>query len=259
MMSNLTKYMATSISILCYHQVAPQLPPGFERYSVTTAQFAAQLRWLALAGYHTISFDQMLAARAGKGSLPAKSVIITFDDGLRDCIHYAPPLLVSYKMTATFFLVAGLMGGASAWLAQEQAPVMPIASWQQARDLLAAGMSCGAHGLTHTRLAATPALQCEEELVQSRRLLESELGSPIRHIAYPFGSYNVAVRAQVMAAGYATACTTQKGRVALTDDVFSLRRVPVYSFENIVDFAFRVRSGYSFREWLRSRYQKKTA
>lgn len=251
--------MATSISILCYHQVAPQLPPGFERYSVTTAQFAAQLRWLALAGYHTIGFDQMLAARAGNGSLPAKSVIITFDDGLRDCIHYAPPLLVSYKMTATFFLVAGLMGGASAWLAQEQAPVMPIASWQQARDLLAAGMSCGAHGLTHTRLAATPALQCEEELVQSRRLLESELGSPIRHIAYPFGSYNVAVRAQVMAAGYATACTTQKGCVALTDDVFSLRRVPVYSFENIVDFAFRVRSGYSFREWLRSRYQKKTA
>lgn len=249
--------MTTNISILCYHQVAPQLPAGFERYSVTTAQFATQLRWLALAGYHTISFDQLLAARAGNAALPAKSVIITFDDGLRDCVHYAPPLLVSYGMTATFFLVAGLMGGSSAWLAQEQAPIMPIASWQQARDLLAAGMSCEAHGLRHRRLAAIPPLQCQDELEQAKHLLESELGSPIRHIAYPFGSYNAAVRAQVMAAGYATACTTQKGRVTLTDDAFSLRRVPVYSFENIVDFAFRVRSGNSFREWLRSRFRKK--
>ena len=239
--------MSSMVSILCYHQVAPVLPAGFERYSVTIQQFVAQLRWLKLAGYRTISFDQLLAARTGQ-RIPQRSVIITFDDGLQDCVEYAAPLLAQQAMSATFFLVAGLMGADSRWLLAEGVPSMPITNWEHARELLRAGMSCGAHGFSHSRLAALEPAQCQQELVDSKKFLETELGSPIKHLAYPFGSWNAMVRTQVAAAGFATACTTEKGRVSLADDFLSLHRIPVYSFETLADFALRIQTGYSLRE-----------
>src|SRR5215217_1693585 len=104
------------VPILMYHEVSPSPHPAFRRYTVTVRNFARQMRWLATFGYHAISMDTLLRARQGHASLPKRPVVITFDDGFRSCAEHAIPVLRAHRLTAVFYLVAGLMGGTSRWL-----------------------------------------------------------------------------------------------------------------------------------------------
>ena len=56
---------ATAVPILMYHQVTPRPLPTFRKYAVSVAAFAAQMGWLALAGYQPLTLDELVAARAG--------------------------------------------------------------------------------------------------------------------------------------------------------------------------------------------------
>ncbi len=233
-----------------YHDVSPEPHPGFRKYSLTPKEFGLQMRWLKLFGYHTISLDFWLAHRHDDAALPPKPLIISFDDGFRDCADYAIPVLCSHGFTAIFYLVAAYMGQSSRWLAREKGYEFPLMSWDQARQLEAAGFQVGGHSLTHPRLAEIPREQCRQELVQCRRELEQNLGHNVGHMAYPYGSYNEIVRDIVAEVGYASACSVRIGLSAPDDDTFALHRVPINGHESLLDFLFRVRTGNSTRERL---------
>lgn len=132
------------IPILMYHAVAPRLIPGFEKYTVTTAAFSTQLRWLAAAGYTTVHLDELLAEHDG-AALPPRPVILTFDDGFQTCVEHAVPLLDAHGFTATFFFVAGLVGGRSEWLLRDRGITLSHMGWPEARQLVAEGFVCGSH------------------------------------------------------------------------------------------------------------------
>ncbi|MEN2992061.1 MAG: polysaccharide deacetylase family protein [Bacteroidia bacterium] len=74
----------------------------------------------------------------------------------------------------------------------------------------------GAHTLTHPRLTTLPEAQAWDEIAQSKEVLETRLGQPIRHFAYPYGSVEaVSLREAKMieAAGYVSAVTTGGGSI----------------------------------------------
>lgn len=237
-----------NVPILMYHEVTPRPSPSFRKYALTPAAFAAQMRWLALAGYVPITLDDLLAQRSGEKRLPARPVVITFDDGYQDCAEHAVPILQARGFTATFFLVAGLMGGGSEWLRATRGIELALMDWSSARRLEAAGLQCGAHSLSHPHLADLDPDACRTELSESRQRLEDELGHVVRHLAYPYGSYNDMVRATAAECGYRTACSVQIGLSTADDDLFGLHRVPVSGLESFVDFVFRLQSGLTMRE-----------
>jgi peptidoglycan/xylan/chitin deacetylase (PgdA/CDA1 family) len=242
--------LSRSIPILMYHEVTPHPHPAFRKYAITPAKFAAQMRWLALCGYEPISLDDWLTHRNDGTALSPKPVIITFDDGYRDCARYAAPILASYNFKAIFYLVSGYMGRTSRWLLVEKGCEFPLMTWAMARELEAAGFQCGAHSLTHPPLAEISTERCKQELVESRSEAEQHLGHEIRHFAYPYGSHNAVVRAIAAETGYTSACSVRIGLSAADDDVLALHRVPVSGQESLVDFIFRLRTAHSPREWL---------
>jgi len=237
--------------VLMYHQVMPDPPAAFRKYAVTPAAFARQMAWLAAAGYAPVSLDALADAHAGRATLPTRAVVITFDDGFQGCADHAAPVLARHGFTAAFYLVAGLLGATSRWLAAERGVEFPLMGWAAARGLEAAGMRCEAHSLTHPRLASLGRDACAEELRRSRALLEDGLGRPVRHLAYPFGSYSVGVRALAAEAGYLTACTVEERLAVPGDDPLALPRVPVTGHDTLVDFACRLRAVHSARELAR--------
>lgn len=239
------------IPVLMYHEVTPRPHPAFQRYTVTPRVFARQMRWLATFGYHPVDMDALVRARQGQGPLPKRPVVITFDDGLQGSVDYAVPVLQRHRFTAVFYLVAGLMGETSRWLRAELGIELPIMSWDTARGLAAVGFQCGAHTLTHPRLAEVDPAQRRTELVESRGRLERELDRPIVHLAYPFGSFDGDVRRAAADAGYATACSTQPGLSEPDDDLLALHRVPVYGHETLVDFACRLRTARALPDGVR--------
>jgi peptidoglycan/xylan/chitin deacetylase (PgdA/CDA1 family) len=241
-----------AVPILMYHEVTSTPHPGFAKYSVPMRSFAAQMRWLAMAGYRTIDLATLLAHRRDGTPVPPKSIIITFDDGFRDAAVFAGRVMAEHGFSATFFLVAGLMGATSTWLQRERGLSLPIMSWDNARALGRAGHRCESHSVTHPRLAELAPDACRDELTRSRDIIEAALGHPVRYAAYPFGSESPAVRAIARDCGYDAACGVAIGLSTADDDPLALRRVPVLGTDSLVDFMSRLTTAYAVGDRLRA-------
>jgi peptidoglycan/xylan/chitin deacetylase (PgdA/CDA1 family) len=228
-----------------YHEISEQPHPNFAKYSVTPRMFAAQMRWLASANYSTISLPTLIAHRTTGTPIPRRPIVVTFDDGFRDCARHAGPVLAAHGFSATFFLVAGLTGGPSTWLRAERDIELPLMSWNDARELELAGHRCESHSLTHPRLATLPAGACREELARSRAVIEQELQHAVRCLAYPFGSYNEQVRALAEECGYEAACTVEQGLSTSNDHPLALKRVPVLGGDSLFDFISRLSTAHT--------------
>jgi peptidoglycan/xylan/chitin deacetylase (PgdA/CDA1 family) len=216
------------------------------------------MRWLAAFGYQAIDMDGLVRARLGQGALPRRPVVITFDDGFQGSADHAVPVLRAHRFTAVFYLVAGLMGETSRWLRPELGMELSLMSWDTARALAADGFQCGAHTVTHPPLTGLDPAQCRAELEGARSRLQDELGRPIVHLAYPYGSFDQAVRATAAEAGYITACSTGAGLSGADDDMLALHRVTVYGHDSLLDFACRLRSGTALRQRLGQAFDRVT-
>src|SRR5262245_40212787 len=105
-------------------------------------------------------------------------------------------------------------------------PEFSSVTWEQLRELEAGGIEVGSHSVSHPILTNISAAQLENELVESRRRLESELDHPVDLFCYPNGDYNAQVRRAVATAGYRAAVTTRPGFNDLSSDLLSLDRFP---------------------------------
>lgn len=231
------------VPILMYHQISASPLAAYARYTVTPRTFAQQMALLAAFGYTAVTLDAVLASRAGGEPLPARPVVLTFDDGYAEAVHHATEILPRHAFTATFYLVSGLIGTTSRWTLDTRGIEIPLIDWSTARDLPRAGFTCGSHTMTHRRLAELPNQACRSELVESKQRLQDALGCEVAHVAYPFGSVNDAVEAAAREAGYRSACSVGAGLSPLDDDPLRLRRVPVIGGESLAAFACRVWCG----------------
>jgi peptidoglycan/xylan/chitin deacetylase (PgdA/CDA1 family) len=244
-----------SIPILMYHQVASRPLDAYRKYVITPRTFAHHMRWLAFEGYNPISFQDLLVARTNHLRLPDRPVILTFDDGYQECIDNAVPILKEHGFTATFYIVAGLVGKTSRWLVNERGIELPLADWSSIRELHAAGFELGSHAMTHTRLTELSSAACRQELLESRRLMEDRLGHEVRHLAYPFGCFDDRVRALAGEVGYRSACSVRIGLSSLRDDQLALTRVPINGDENLPDFVCRLHTARTIPGFFRDAVQ----
>ena len=97
-------------------------------------------------------------------------------------------------------------------------------SWAQAAEMTGAGVTFGGHGRTHRLLATLPAEEVEEEVRESKRVVDAQVPARVPSFSYPNGSWNGDVAECVRAAGYRLAFTTASGFVACDDNPFALRR-----------------------------------
>lgn len=214
----------TKLTILMYHEVAtPRAGTRHLGNFVTPGQFDEQLDALRAWRYESIGFDDWLAFRRGVGRLPARPVILTFDDAYQSFAREAWPRLKARGMGATLFVVAGQLGGRNVWDADELPS--PLLDAREIAALRRDGVVVGSHTRSHVPLAKVPAQVAREELVTSRALLEDAIGAPVRLLSYPYSNQNRAVRALARDAGY-VAAVRGKGRMnhRLTSP-FALRRI----------------------------------
>lgn len=212
--------------ILLYHRVVPATPPRDPyRNCVSSATFAAHMAWLARRGYRTIQLADLRAAfeHGAAGRVPPRrSVVITFDDGYEDTYAHAWPILRRHGFSAAVFVVADAIGGDNRFDAAHGEARAPMLTAEQLRTLHRQGVEIGSHTCSHPDALtdlADGALW--DELTRSRSILESALGAPVRHFAYPHSRVDGRVEAAVERAGYELACAG----VGTRFDPFCLQRV----------------------------------
>ena len=217
--------MTPFLPVLMYHSVADDPPAATARLSVGAAAFADQLSVLDELGCTPLTFGEAVTTVADGRPLPARPVVITFDDGYADLHDTALPLLRAHGATATVFVTTGWVADAG-----EQAAGRPLdrtLSWQQVRALAAAGVEIGAHSHSHAQLDQLSAGALREELARSRALLREGTAEPIRCLAYPFGYSSRRVRSAVRSTGYAFAAAVGNGAADAASDPLAVPRLTV--------------------------------
>lgn len=185
------------LPILVYHIVRPSYPndsAAVRALALTPETFDAELHYLKTNNYHVITFADLEDHYAADKSLPEKPIILSFDDGWKNQFVYALPILEKYRYPATFFVFTNKINHRN------------FLSWDNLKEMRAAGMTIGAHTRSHpylTRIINPTDLW--EEINGSKQILEKQLATPINEFAYPFGQYNTAVRDLVKKAGYRSA------------------------------------------------------
>ena len=203
-------------AIFMYHHVSPTVARGpyARALTVTPDEFRAQLIWLAAHGCTTALVDQLLRD-AQLGRLAPCEAALTFDDGYDDGARFALPLLERFHAVATFYVSTGLVGSPG------------HLSTAQLRALRAAGMEIGAHTVHHVDLTAIGAGRVRQEIDASAAALRAWLGTSTTTFAYPSGKFNRSVIADVRAASFGNAVTTEPGHVVADQDPYELPRYRV--------------------------------
>jgi len=226
--------MTRGVPVLMYHAFGER--DEGDRYVVPRRTFARQLRLLRLLGHQPVFFDDLAAdLRAGRLP-PRRAVAITIDDGYRDNLEVALPLLRRHGFKATIYLVTGKLGGVNDWSSGDALGERPLLSWEQVAEMEGKVVRFGAHTRTHPALPALTGERIAEELRGSREDLEARLGHPVPDFAYPYGELDDEVVAATGAAGFTAACTVEPRLAAPNEDPLRIPRIEVRAEDSLPRF-----------------------
>jgi len=223
------------VPVLCWHQLREAVP-GDTAYTrrfllCPPAVLRAQLDALAEAGYSTVSPDAYLAHLVTGAPLPAKPVLLSFDDSQGSQVAVGLPELSRRGMTATFFAMTVVLDKPS-WM-----------STDDLRRLDAAGMTIAAHTWDHHRADRYGGSDWRVQLEQPRALLEKVLGHPVPHFAYPYGAWAPRDFRHLTTAGYSTAFQLSDRALDPGAPLLTLRRTLVQSSWTGPDLLRQLREG----------------
>lgn len=215
------------IPILTYHQV--DTPPAkgtpFRALTVAPATFSRHMRLLKAMGYRGLAMRDLLPYLQGEKH--GKVFGLTFDDGFRNVLQNALPVLRETGFTATNYFVAGQVDGTNAWDASKGVPTARLMNRDEIRAWAAAGHEVGSHTLDHVDLKTCGATVARRQIQDSKAALEDLTGNPVQAFCFPYGYYLPEQCELAQVAGYSTATTTRRGRAMAGDAMLELPRVPV--------------------------------
>jgi peptidoglycan/xylan/chitin deacetylase (PgdA/CDA1 family) len=244
----------TWVPILCYHRICPLSDFGSVRaLCVTPERFRSQMRLLRTLGYTALTVHDLVACFHLRKPIASKSVVITFDDGYEDNFTHAYPILQAFELTATIFLVTDLIGKVNAW-DQEQVPLLKT---EQIRQMSDGGITFGSHTSTHIDLSKGSAEQVRTELQASRKTLEEITSRSDTPFCYPYGRLTEDAKRMVRAEQYVCGVALDSGPWDQAQDLFELRRVPVFPGTSLFGFWRRVQPWYPRWAELRRKLQFK--
>jgi peptidoglycan/xylan/chitin deacetylase (PgdA/CDA1 family) len=199
------------VPILVYHDLGNP-PPGqdYPGLYVSDADFEAEMAWLHQQGYQAVTLDEMMNDFFHGGTLPAKPIVITFDNGYIPQATFAPAVLARYG-----------------WPGVLNEITVDHLNNNRLRRLVSLGWEVDSHSLTHPDLTQLSPVELQQQLVQSRRFLQRVLRVPVNSFCYPSSRYNSTVVAAVRAAGYTNAVTENPGFATPQTDPYLLPRFEI--------------------------------
>lgn len=200
------------LPVLMYHFFydASKGEKGADNNWMEVSAFEAQMKYLVDNNYYFPSWSEVEAFIDGTKTLPAKSVVVTIDDGDASFIKYAIPIIEKYNVKATSFVVTSWNGD---WLPKSYKS-SHLDFQSHSHDM----HRSGANGKGRfVNLSYKDALQ---DVTKSKNIIGN-----CTVFCYPFGHYNDNAIKVLKDAGYKLAFTTKGGRVYPGQNKFALPRV----------------------------------
>lgn len=183
------------VPTLMYHSITDDM--AYIEYSinaVSPTDFEKQLKYIKENGYQTLFFDDL--EYLGNYTKP---IILTFDDGFVDFYNEAFPLLKKYNQKATLFMIVGYINCEN------------YCTLEQLKEMEKSGLvDIQVHTKSHKNLTVISDEKLQEEVVESKELLEEYLDKKVTALCYPYGAYNKTV-SKLVSNSYTYAITMDEG------------------------------------------------
>ncbi len=212
--------------ILMYHSIS-KMPRGtlMRSLHISPRRFVLQMYLLKILGYRGVSISELHLQM--KSSKAEKVIGITFDDGYKNNLHNALPILKKLGFTATIYLVSQNISGSNKWDNDKGITKQKMLNENDINKWIKNGMEIGSHTRNHTDLLNCNKEIAKQEIIKSKSDLEERFKIPINHFCYPYGNFNDDIINLTKEAGYHSATTTNRGIASNTSDVLALPRIQI--------------------------------
>ena len=220
------------VPVLMYHGVNDNTDSTL---NVSVDNFSKQISFLLKNGYNIISLDDLVNGIKNKKEFSSKTIVITFDDGLKDNYTNAFPILKKHNIPATIFLISSYMDNKNEYL-----------TWEQVKYMMEYNIDFGGHTKTHTYLPSIKSRKIlQDEILGSKIDIEQNINKEIKYFCYPVGGFNEQIKNIVKEARYKASCATNRGYDRYNNDLYEINRIKITNSDMTKPLHFRAKiSGY---------------
>ncbi len=230
------------IPVLMYHKVWPGVNDSL---TITPEKLRVQWQFLKQAGYEAISLSEYLEIAAGQAERKGKQVLLTFDDGYRNNLTYAYPLLKEFKWKATFFIIANTLSETGQ---KQESEIEQKMSLGELRLLDPAIVQLAMHGYEHENMSKITLAASQDALRLSLQAFENSKLPFHKVLAYPYGARPGSDFAQLKK------CMAELGIKAAfrignkvsevpAQDVYEIKRIDIKGADTLKEFDVKLTKG----------------
>ena len=222
---------SNKVPILMYHSIMDN-----DEQSVSVQSFKKQMNLMKTMGYQTIKFNELKDNNK-------KKFIITFDDAYENVFINAFPILRKLGFNAVCFIVTNKIGAYNDW-DKNEFKKKKLMNFEQISEWLINGFNIGSHTLDHVDLTKLNKNDKINQIINSKKYLNSMFNTKINTFAFPFGSYDDEAQS-IINKYYDYAVTTKRSR--FVKNKFNnklLPRVPVSKDDNFFKFFLKIKTPY---------------
>jgi peptidoglycan/xylan/chitin deacetylase (PgdA/CDA1 family) len=188
-----------SPSVIAYHAVGDCADDPYGLF-VSKSDFEKQMAFLARRR-EVVPLDVVVAGEGFRGP----TVAITFDDGYRNNLTVAAPILRRFGLPASVFVATGWLGRKIEWMDVPVGDDYEIMTSDELREIHELVLSVESHGHSHIDMSAASPVATADDLSRSREVFEEVLGRPPRFLAYPWGRHSPAAQRAAQNLGFRAA------------------------------------------------------
>jgi len=208
-----------TVPVLTYHRIQPQQVAIENKQtagSMDSGVFDQQMAYLTSNGYHTITAEELVNALRNHASLPAKSIVITLDDGYENAYTYAYPIARKYSIVINLMVSTGLVGNSG------------FLSWDQIREMKESGLVYFTdHTWSHYAVGHGSQDKIQYEIVIAKQQLEQYTGQTVNIFTYPYGSFSPTAIEILRQDGFIGAFSTIPGKLQCESYIMTLHRTSI--------------------------------
>tara|TARA_B100000315_G_C14590669_1_gene595560 strand:+ start:3280 stop:4098 length:819 start_codon:yes stop_codon:yes gene_type:complete len=233
--------------ILLYHSIGELLEN--DRFGLRTSKehFKEQMKFLFEDNYEVVSLSELFNKSKNEDYNENKRVVVTFDDGYKDNLLNAVPILNEYNLKYTLFVSPFFLD--NSFSKQGYVNDWKYLDWEDLEYLINNGAEIGCHSRYHEDLTTLSEQRLKDNISTAKEILEKRTGQDIQAFSYPYGKFSDRVKEVVSNSGFRMACCSIGGSNTSSTDVFELRRTEISKYDSLRDFKKKLKGRHDWLAW----------